>query len=252
MKKLKIVRAFLMLLCFSFLFTLQLGAQSEPTPYGLPPGLPSGGYVVLNNGDTIHGNITWKLKYVENNPVEIKLKTQSGVSETYAAGEIHGFGFCRKVWMEDNPVPVIVGYEHYVSLPSFRKGVPVFLCRLLDGRIKVFLNRSSFGTSSRGVEEIPVREDGINFSFSSEYGLRIGQSYRIEYKVIEGKTRCGSYFVVKDDGKMIKVEKDNYKEVYELLFGDCPAISDEVSKNPDLTKFKNFMILAEVYNQICR
>jgi len=34
-------------------------------------------------------------------------------------------------------------------------------------------------------------------------------------------------------------------------FGDCKVIGQEIEKNPDLAGFKYFMILAEVYNQIC-
>ncbi|NLE36168.1 MAG: hypothetical protein GX622_13790 [Bacteroidales bacterium] len=51
---------------------------------------------------------------------------------------------------------------------------------------------------------------------------------------------------------MIKVDKETYDPVLEQLFGDCPAIQDEFVRNPDLKKFKNFLILTEVYNRLCQ
>lgn len=57
---------------------------------------------------------------------------------------------------------------------------------------------------------------------------------------------------MKDSGEMIKVDKETYDPVLEQLFGDCPAIQDEFVRNPDLKKFKNFLILTEVYNRLCQ
>ncbi|MEZ4997527.1 MAG: hypothetical protein R2758_08710 [Bacteroidales bacterium] len=82
-------------------------------------------------------------------------------------------------------------------------------------------------------------------------GLSIGPTYRTDYRIIEGRSRYSSYFVVKDGGEMIKVERETYDPIIDQLFGDCPAMQDEFARNPDLRKFKNFMILAEVYNSLC-
>ena len=93
--------------------------------------------------------------------------------------------------------------------------------------------------------------EGVGFTWPPDEGLRIGPTYRIDYHIIEGKARYPSYFVVKDGGEMIKVEKENFDPLFEQLFGDCPAMQEELAMNPDLKKFKNFMILAEVYNRLC-
>lgn len=217
---------------------------------GTPPGIFVPGYVILSDGDTLVGEIKWALKYIENNPVEIKFKTESTDSRSFNAGEIKGFGIRRKVWEDDNPVPILLEPEHYVSLPSYKKGIPVFMSRLIDGRIKVYLNRQSIGAIFEKKEE-DTRIDGIAFTYSSDEGLRIGLTYRTDYTIIERRIRYLSYFVSKENGAIIKVEKENYNELFTVLFGDCPQIDDEVRKDSNLLKFRNFMILVEVYNQLC-
>ena len=122
--------------------------------------------------------------------------------------------------------------------------------RLITGRVTVFMNRSSIGTSTSRVET-RSRIDGIGFTWAPGEGLIIGPTYRTDYRIIEGRSRYTSYFVVKDGGEMIKVEKENYDPLLDQLFGDCPAMQDEFARNPDLKKFKNFMILTEVYNRLC-
>jgi len=72
-----------------------------------------------------------------------------------------------------------------------------------------------------------------------------------DYRIVEYNTRFTSYFVMIDNGPMLKVSKDGYDSFFNNCFGNCPAIDDEIRKNPDLRSFKNFMILAEVYNEIC-
>jgi hypothetical protein len=70
--------------------------------------------------------------------------------------------------------------------------------------------------------------------------------------IIEGRSCYSSYLVSKNKGDLLEVDKKNYENVFPALFGDCPEIGQEIGKNPDLARFKNFMILAEVYNQICK
>jgi hypothetical protein len=48
------------------------------------------------------------------------------------------------------------------------------------------------------------------------------------------------------------VDKNNYESVFQILFGDCPDIGKELDNNPELTRFKHFILLSEVYNQICK
>jgi hypothetical protein len=242
------VKITLFLIVTSILFIpLTLTAQ-----YGTAPTLTTvDGYVILSNGDTLYGQLKWRLKYVENNPVEIKFYTENGASKIFNASEIPGFGNFTKFVKEDFDTPLDFELEHYVSMPSFKKGIPVFMNRLLKGKINVFMNRSSM--QSGGDEVVEISEfDGIMFSYSSDEGLRIGPSYKTSYKIIQKRVRFSSYFVVKGDSAMIKVEKSNYDAISPGLFEDCPAIIEELHKNPDLRKFKNFMLLVEVYNQICK
>ena len=213
--------------------------------YGMAPIILVDGYVILSNGDTLNGKLKWRLKYIENNPVEIKFISDNGATKFFKASEIPGFGNYIKLTQEEYQL------ENYVSMPSFKKGIPVFFNRLLDGRIKVFQNRSSLQFEGDKTEEIS-EIDGSTFSFSSDEGLTIGLSYRTSYKIIEGRVRHSSYYVIKDNKALIKVEKNNFDTVFNSLFEDCPDIQLELEKNPDLRKFKNFILLVEIYNQICR
>ena len=241
----------IILFLISFLLPVKLYAQIENVPPGMASGLPVPGYIILSNGDTLYGKLRWALKYVENNPVEVKFIAENGESKFFNASEIKGFGNRLKVWEENNPTPVYLAPEDYVSLPSFKKGIPVFMNRLIPGRLTVYQNRSSvILTTTKSSQK--SRIDGIAFYFTPGEGLSIGPSYRTDYRIIESRTRFTSYFVSKEGGAIIKVEKENYDDLYSTLFGDCPAISQETDKTPDLKNFKNFMILAEVYNQLCR
>jgi hypothetical protein len=223
---------------------LNISAQVE----GMATIMPGDGYVVLNNGDTLNGRINFRMKYVENNPVEIKFTAEKGSARTFNASEIAGCGIYPGSDMESSMEPEL---EYYASMPSPKKGIPVFLNRMLDGRLKVFQNRSSIVTTSQKTETTS-EFDGIEFRYSRKDGLTIGPTNKTTTRVIESRTRFSSYYVTKDNGKMFKVDKENFDSIFSTLFENCPGIQLELDKNPDLRKFKNFMLLAEVYNQICR
>ena len=250
----KVERIYLMIV-FPLIFSglqQKLIAQADIGDYapGTPPGIYVPGYVILSNGDTLPGKIKWALKYIENNPVEIKFTAENGNSKSFNASEIKGFGMRRKVWEENNPDPILLEPEHYVSLPSYKKGSPVFMSRLIAGRITVYLNRQSIGAIVEKKEE-DTRIDGIAFTYIPGEGLIIGPSYKTDYRIIERRIHYTSYFVSKENGTIIKVEKENYVETFTSLFGDCTQIDNEVRIDPKLAKFKNFMILVEVYNKLC-
>jgi hypothetical protein len=122
--------------------------------------------------------------------------------------------------------------------------------RILAGRMTIYQNRSSANLSAT-VSVERTRIDGIGFTWDPGEGLTIGPTYRTDYRIIESRNRYTSYFISKGNNPLIKVEKDNYEENFNTLFSDCPAITQELAKNPDLGKFKNFMVLAEVYNRMC-
>jgi hypothetical protein len=243
---------FVFIIAAVFFLQQGLSAQnnSESVAPGMAPGIPVPGYAILSNGDTIPGKLRWSLKYVENNPVEIKFIAENGNSKFFTAANIKGFGNQVWVYMDNDPIPVLMDMENYVSLPSVKKGVPVFYHRLIEGKITVYQNRSAVITGGTTVHE-DNKFDGIRFTFSFGEGLSIGPSYTTEYRVIKARSRYSSYYVSKENGPLVKVDKDDYETHIKELFGDCQAIADEIAKNPDLTRFRNFMILTEVYNRLC-
>jgi hypothetical protein len=246
MIKNKIVLNLILMVIGIILMPNILSAQDGMAPITLVDG-----YVIQSNGDTLNGKLKWRLKYIENNPVEIKFISENGTTEIFNASEILGFGNYFSLIKEDFDAPEKFQLENYVSKPSFKKGIPVFYNRLLDGRIKVFQNRSSNQLGGDKIEEIS-KIDGIAFGFSSDEGLTIGPSYTTSYRIIEGRIRHSSYYVEKNNKTLIKVKKDNFETVFKSLFEDCPEIQLELEKNPDLLEFKNFILLVEVYNQICK
>jgi hypothetical protein len=251
LKKHNMSKTFISLnLILSVMLTTWMPVRIFAQVNGMAATMPVDGYVILSNGDTLNGKIKWSLKYVENNPVEIKFTAENGSAKVFSASEIPGFGNYIRMTKRDFDTPLETELENYESMPSFKKGVPVFLNRLLDGRIKVFQNRSSIGQGGDKMETISIF-DGLKFSFSRGEGLMIGPTYRTSYRVIEGRTRYSSYFVTKDHGALLKIEKDNFDSIFSTLLEDCPEIQQELGKNPDLRSFKNFMLLAEVYNQLC-
>jgi hypothetical protein len=218
---------------------------------GTPPMGAVYGYVLLSNGDTLQGLVKWRVKYIENNLAEIIFTAKNGNSRIFNAGEISGFGHYTGGKVKSLNTPESPENENYETVPSLKKGIPVFMYRFLDGRIKVFQHRNIQGFSS-GLAEEPSKIDGILFSFTPGEGLSIGPSYNTSYIIIEGRSHYLSYLVSKDKGNLLEVNKKNYDSVFQSLFGDCPEIGKEIEKNPDLSSFKNFMLLAEVYNQICK
>lgn len=226
-------------------FPLKMSAQS-----GMAATIPLPGYVVLANDDTLHGKIRWSLKYVENNPVEIKFIVENEDSKFFKAGEIKGFGIIEPERGAGDAQFVEQNFQEYVSVPSFKKSIPVFMHRLLAGRLTVLQNRSSgIITTTKNTEQ--ARIEGIGFTWTLGEGLFIGPKYKTDYRIMEQRMRFTSYFVSKENKPIIKIDKDNYQEYFNLLFRDCQAIEQELDKNPDLNKFQNFMILTEIYNSIC-
>jgi hypothetical protein len=58
-----------------------LQSQNTGMPTGMAPGMKVPGYIILSSGDTVYGELKWALKYVENNPVEIKFTAENGISK---------------------------------------------------------------------------------------------------------------------------------------------------------------------------
>ena len=234
-----------LILCVAILPATALQMSAQP---GETAPAAGEGYVIIKNGDTLYGRINWRMKYAENNPAEIKFIPENGSPQILNASDVSFLSIDPRTDFDGNEMP----QENYVSMPSPKKGIPVFYNRLLDGKLKVYQNRSAV-IMTKETAEVNTEFDGIEFRYSKETGLTVGLAYKTSYRVIESKTRYSSYFISKDrQGPLQKIDKDNYDSVFAVLFGDCPKIERELEKNPDLRKFRNFMILTEVYNQLCR
>jgi len=238
--------------CLMMFILIWTGIQSSVSAQfaGMPPMGNTYGYAILSNGDTLPGLIKWKLKYVENNLAEITFTAKNGNSKDLKAGDILGFGYNPGGSINDLSRPEDPGYENYESVPSLKKEIPVFIYRYINGRIKVFQNRSQIYSS--GKDEKLSGIEGISFTFKPEEGLFIDPDYRSSEMIIGIMKTNTSFLVRKNQGKLLKVDKKNYAEVFATLFGDCPDIKKELDKNPGLSEFKNFIVLTEVYNHICK
>lgn len=123
MKKSGLFLKTLLLALFPSLMITEASAQDEPMGPGQAPILPVPGYVLYSNGDTVWGKLTWALKYVENNPVEIKFTPEGGTKQTLTASDIAGFGNQLTAWIgeDDMAARIPLPPEDYVSLPPGRR-----------------------------------------------------------------------------------------------------------------------------------
>ena len=216
--------------------------------------IPAPGYIITKAGDTIMGKITYG-KFIENFMSEIKFTGPDGIKSRFTADDLHGMGICLTAGMTERPHSGAIYWDNYECRPSPRKGIMIFMNKFTDGRIKVFMNRSSASVTVSTTKFVRTpfefKFTGINFEFSPQGGLIIGPEFNISFGYFESRSWYSSYYVEKEGTDMIKVEKENYRDLWENLYGDCQMISEELSKNPDLAKYSNFLIVVEIYNQIC-
>jgi hypothetical protein len=207
------------------------------------------GYVILLNGDTLQGSIVWRNKYVEKNPVEISFTPVQGTTRIYSASQLVGFGNHRQTLQTGKDETLTLDAEYYASMPSIKNGVPVFMNRLSSGRITVYRNHSTRWNGPR--VEARKEMNGIDIDHVAGQGLIITRSYKTNYRVIEGRQTANCYFASKDGGDLVTVTRKNYESLFPLLFGGCAGIYQEIKDNPELKDFNNFVILAEMYDQMC-
>jgi hypothetical protein len=241
------------LVLFIITFMAPSGLNAQPDTYipGYSPGIPVNGYVVLDNGDTLHGQVIWRFRYKENNLSGIRFVTDSGENFVFSASDIIGFGDDPLTWKKDNPVPRQIKTEDYVSIPSYKRQTLVFMHRLLDGPITVYQNRNSSVIAYTNLN-LTESIEGIRFSYSPVKGLMMGDECVSASSVIRYRSRFTSYYLRKNEGELIRVDRKNFPKVFDNLFSDSQAVMDEVAKNPSLKEFKNFMILTDVYNRLMR
>ncbi|MCX6234474.1 MAG: hypothetical protein NT175_07070 [Bacteroidetes bacterium] len=232
--------------------SLNVSGQSQMS--GMVSLIPQDGFIILNTGDTIPGKIAYS-KLTENFMSRIKFFGPDGVKTLYNAGEISGLGIEWNWYNYDDDSQSLIPTSHFWDIyecrPSPKKGIMVFMNRFSGGKINVFQNRSSLIHSNARIET-SSKIDGISFHYSSDEGLVIGPSYKVTTRYIESRSWYSSYYVEKEGVGFIKVDKGNFELLWPALFGDCLGITEEIDKNPDLKKFKNFLLVIEVYNQICK
>jgi len=218
---------------------------------GMAPVIPVEGFIITNSGDTIQGKIKYR-KFKENFMSEIRFTGLDEKNTIYKAGDIKGMGI-RITPVDDAEDYVSLGdpfWDIYECKPSPKKKAMVFMNRYTNGRIKIFQNRSSlahFGNITKTTSKF----DGIYFEFSSIDGLYIGPSFKVSYETIVSKSWRSSYYFEKDKGEIKKISKKNFDALWSELFGDCTKIKEEVKNNPDLKNYKNFVLIVNLYNQLC-
>ncbi|MEI8086758.1 MAG: hypothetical protein WCG93_11140 [Paludibacter sp.] len=229
-----------------------LSAQSNKfSPAILLNQMQPDGFVLLNNGDTLWGKVVQSWKYVENNPVEVQLIDYNRLKQIFKAADIKGFGTYTKLIKKDFDSPEVLDLEIYITVQLLKKGLAVFMKLLLDGTITVLENRSSISSSADLIEN-KSKIDGISFGIGRNKGLSIEPTTTDSYRIIEAKKRYSSLYVRKNKEPLIKLDAKNYESLFPTLFGDCPALNPALEKNPGLQEYKNFIVLAEMYNCICK
>ena len=189
-----------------------------------PVSIPSTGYVITEEGDTLNGKISAEkmLAYLENDNIlleEISFNNYSGNKVSYEAKSIRGFAQKRPFPLNNFQgfASIDPEYAHFESMPHPEEaGKFVFAERLMKGSIQVF---AAPKLTAEG-------EDG-------------------ELVVVEDTKR---YFVVKDNGEVILLEDHNYKEHFTSLFGDCEEMTEFLSRHPQMWEFDSFHLLVELYN----
>lgn len=223
---------------------------SQQLESGIPPLFPVNGFIVLNTGDTLDGKIKYK-KLAGNYMKEIRFTSPDGTNTFYEAGSIRGMGLEVFTAIESDYSGKAF-WDLYECRPLASKGGEmVFMNRFLEGKIIVFQDHASPSITTSSVSALP-KIDGIAFEYSPGEGLIIGPTFRFPEGAITTRTRYKSYYFEKKDRELTRVSKDNYESLWPVLFGDCTAINAEIDKNPDLKKFKNFIMLVCIYNEICK
>ena len=178
---------------------------------------------------------------------EIKFTDMNDQKTVYKAADLKGMGIKNEYFQADNvdTAPPVYPWDIYEIRPHPKKQTIIFIQRISNGRLKVFINRNSTPIIT---EKSKKFLNGISFN-SSEEGLIIEPTYVVTD--IERKCRFTSYYIEKDSNAMFILDKNNYISYWPALFGDCSDIQNEIDGNSDMKKFKNFLIIAELYNSSC-
>ena len=174
------------------------------------------------------------------------MKKTNGEKLRFSAEDVLSLGVELTIY-NDFGKPLDTIWEYYDCRPSPKKGIMVFMYKYEEGRIKVYHNPRSSGNKIDRTSSTRIK--GISFSYSIDDGLWFGPAYKTTRFI---KIWYSSYYIEKDDGGLLKVDKKNYEELWPSLFDDCPKVLEEVKLNPDLRKFNNFLLIVRLYNELCK
>ncbi len=243
-------KVFLLILPMIFFGCSNVFSQNQSS--GMAPIIPVKGFIISKSGDTLHGKIKYK-KMTENFMSVIRFTGSNGKNTIYDAGSVKGMGLKINPINDSDEYTVVLKpfWDIYECKPSPKKQVKVFMNRFINGRIKIFQDRSSMVYGGNTTTTTTSKFNGIYFEFSPREGLYIGPTYIASYGTIASRSWASSYYYEKDNGKITKITKKNFNALWSELFDDCNKIKEEVKNNPDLKKYKNFILIVNLYNQLC-
>ena len=226
-----------------------LSAQEDIELYKmLHPMIAIPGYIITNAGDSIFGKMKYTKK-ADGYMSQIMMIKPNKEKIRYDAVDV--LVLAAETELPDvfgNPLnsPLDSLLDYFECKPSPKKGIMVFMYKYEEGRIKVYHNPRSGQFKSTWTRSSP-KITGISFTYSIDGGLEIGPSFKTTTYI---KTWYASHYIEKNGGEFLKIDKKNYETLWPSLFEDCPEILEEVNLNPDLKKFKNFLLIVRIYNDL--
>jgi hypothetical protein len=226
------MKKFAFVLVLLALRNISIGQSLFPPLEEMP--IAGQGFLVLKNGDKIQG----KLAYV-NSPrgiTKVALKDDAGTKHEYKVSDIYEFAIANTKWVQlqlfnesgqsikklllSNPENI--RSQDFVLFRNVKmKGGKDALLQILnphfDERFQVY--HDPFASKTTALEN-----NGITFT---------GEMDR-------------AYFIVKDNGPMVKIKKGSYAKSYGALFLDCPDMLK--TRNP---KFKDLGMHIYYYTNAC-
>ena len=168
------------------------------------------GYILNKNGKKLEGKIT--PGSITDNELKITFFNRSGQKKTYKPKDIQGYGYEAEV--EDDLGLGDVEWVHYESAKADYPPKP-FASK------DVFMQRESEGTISLFCYYIEVRNNPKN-----------------PFRYV--------YYLKDQDGKLNKIEKDDFKKVSKTLFKDYTAMNNRIGRKDFL--YKNLDRMVRDYN----
>ena len=195
-----------------------------------PVVLPTEGYLITTAGDTLRGKVN-VVSSAMDVVIQIAFKDdKTGQKSKFKAADIKGFAQKRNKFLASLIKDGLLdkNFIHYEARKHPKKDKIVFMERLMnDPKTRVYAYPGEITTSS-----------GIGTSIGT-FSTPDMDSY--------------SYLVAKNgSAEDVMVESKNFKKSFPPLVADCPAFSDELTKDTKRNKFINLGTLLKEYNAACK